>query len=207
RAGLDRRDYNQTAVVSANVGNSLPAVGAVVGGPQVAAAMLVLSTPYVSHTLYASLHQHPALPSSGALPPADAIVLLGGGTVLNQPEWGGDRPSTSSVARAHYAVALSRRTGAPVLVTGGNPRGGAISEAHAISDLIERELGGAVRWREAGSNDTWQNAMLTKAELGPIGLMRIYLVTDSFHMRRAVRAFEGHGFDVVPAPTRLRAPP
>ncbi len=43
RAGLDRRDYNQTAVVSANVGNTLPAVGAVVGGPQVAAAMLVIS--------------------------------------------------------------------------------------------------------------------------------------------------------------------
>ncbi len=43
RASLTRRDYNQTVVVSANVGNTLPAVGAVVGGPQVAAAMLVIS--------------------------------------------------------------------------------------------------------------------------------------------------------------------
>ncbi|MEL7537230.1 MAG: YhdP family protein [Pseudomonadota bacterium] len=43
RASLTRRDYNQTVVVSANVGDTLPAVGAVVGGPQVAAAMLVIS--------------------------------------------------------------------------------------------------------------------------------------------------------------------
>lgn len=43
RIGLSRRNYNQTAVVRANVGNTLPAVGAVVGGPQVAAAMLLVS--------------------------------------------------------------------------------------------------------------------------------------------------------------------
>lgn len=43
RAGLARRDYSQTAVVSANVGNTLPVVGAVVAGPQIAAALLIFS--------------------------------------------------------------------------------------------------------------------------------------------------------------------
>ncbi|MDH4108242.1 MAG: YhdP family protein [Gammaproteobacteria bacterium] len=43
RAGLAERDYNQTAIVSANVGNTLPVVGAVVAGPQVAAALLIFS--------------------------------------------------------------------------------------------------------------------------------------------------------------------
>lgn len=43
RAGLATRDYRQTAVVSANVGNTLPVVGAVVAGPQVAAALLIFS--------------------------------------------------------------------------------------------------------------------------------------------------------------------
>ncbi|MEQ9561790.1 MAG: AsmA-like C-terminal region-containing protein, partial [Woeseiaceae bacterium] len=43
RAGLASRDYHQTAVVSANVGNTLPVVGAVVAGPQVAAALLIFS--------------------------------------------------------------------------------------------------------------------------------------------------------------------
>lgn len=43
RAGLLTRDYNQTAIVSANVGNTLPVIGAAVAGPQVAAALLIFS--------------------------------------------------------------------------------------------------------------------------------------------------------------------
>ena len=43
RAGLDARDYSQTALVSANVGNTLPVAGYVVAGPQVAAALLIFS--------------------------------------------------------------------------------------------------------------------------------------------------------------------
>jgi uncharacterized protein (TIGR02099 family) len=43
RAGLYARDYSQTALVSANVGNTLPVAGYVVAGPQVAAALLIFS--------------------------------------------------------------------------------------------------------------------------------------------------------------------
>lgn len=42
-ANLVNRTYDQTAIVSANVGNTLPIVGAVVAGPQVAAALLIFS--------------------------------------------------------------------------------------------------------------------------------------------------------------------
>jgi uncharacterized protein YhdP len=43
RAGLVTRDYEQTAVVSASFGNALPVAGALVAGPQVAAALLIFS--------------------------------------------------------------------------------------------------------------------------------------------------------------------
>ncbi|MDZ7770282.1 MAG: YhdP family protein [Woeseiaceae bacterium] len=43
RAGLVVKDYDQSAIVSPNVGNTLPVVGAVVAGPQVAAALLIFS--------------------------------------------------------------------------------------------------------------------------------------------------------------------
>ncbi len=43
RTGLVNKAYQQAAVVSANVGNTLPVVGAVVAGPQVAAALLIFS--------------------------------------------------------------------------------------------------------------------------------------------------------------------
>ena len=40
---LVNRDYEQTAIVSPSVGNTLPVVGAVVGGPQGAAVMFLFS--------------------------------------------------------------------------------------------------------------------------------------------------------------------
>lgn len=43
RTGLASRDYYQSAIVSANVGNTLPVVGGIIGGPQVAAALFVFS--------------------------------------------------------------------------------------------------------------------------------------------------------------------
>jgi len=42
-ADLASRTYDQTAIVSVNVGNTLPIVGAVVAGPQVAAVLLIFS--------------------------------------------------------------------------------------------------------------------------------------------------------------------
>ncbi len=43
RTGLGTRDYDQTAVVTGSVGNSLPVVGALAGGPVVGAAVLLFS--------------------------------------------------------------------------------------------------------------------------------------------------------------------
>lgn len=43
RTGLVAGDYDQSAVVSANVGNTFPMVGGIFGGPQVAAALFVFS--------------------------------------------------------------------------------------------------------------------------------------------------------------------
>ena len=43
RAGLTARDYEQSAIVSANFGNTLPVVGGLVAGPQVGAALLIFS--------------------------------------------------------------------------------------------------------------------------------------------------------------------
>jgi uncharacterized protein YhdP len=43
RTGLDSKDYDQTAVVTGNLGQSLPVAGALAGGPVVGAALLVFS--------------------------------------------------------------------------------------------------------------------------------------------------------------------
>jgi len=43
RAGLVARDYDQTAVIAADLGRTLPVAGTVVGGPVVGAALFILS--------------------------------------------------------------------------------------------------------------------------------------------------------------------
>jgi uncharacterized protein YhdP len=43
QTGLASRDYNQTAIVNASVGDTLPIVGALAAGPQVGAALLIIS--------------------------------------------------------------------------------------------------------------------------------------------------------------------
>ncbi len=43
RTGLEAKDYDQTAVVTGNLGQSLPVAGALAGGPAVGAALLVFS--------------------------------------------------------------------------------------------------------------------------------------------------------------------
>ncbi len=43
RAGIAERDYDQTAVVRANLGSALPVAGAIAAGPAVGAALLIFS--------------------------------------------------------------------------------------------------------------------------------------------------------------------
>jgi len=56
RTGLVARDYDQTAVIAADLGRTLPVAGAVVGGPIVGAALYllteVLRNPFQAHVTY-----------------------------------------------------------------------------------------------------------------------------------------------------------
>ena len=57
------------------------------------------------------------------------------------------------------------------------------------------------RWIETLSDTTMSNAQRSAEILRKEGIHRIYLVTHSWHMPRAVLAFEHTGIEVVPAPT------
>lgn len=132
---------------------------------------------------------------------ADAIVVLGGGTYFNAPEYGGDTVSDSSLARLRYAAKLQKETGLPVLATGGKPLGNEVSEAQQMKAVLEQDFNVSVRWTEDASDNTWQNAQNCYRILQAAGIHRVYLVTHAWHMPRASLAFRQAGFEVVPAPT------
>jgi uncharacterized SAM-binding protein YcdF (DUF218 family) len=100
-----------------------------------------------------------------------------------------------------FAAKLHRETGKPILVTGGKPLGNSVSEAELMKQVLEQEFRIPVQWAEGASDNTLENARLSRQLLGQAGISRIYLVTHAWHMPRALQAFRAAGFQVIPAPT------
>ena len=137
---------------------------------------------------------------------AQAIVVLAAGRLQRAPEYGGrDIPDYVALARLRYAAHLQRRTGLPVLVSGGVGTGAGNARRTALGDAmataLREDFGVPVKWIEARSRDTGENAAYSAALLRADGVKRILLVTDAMHMPRARAAFERAGLDVVSAPT------
>ncbi len=160
----------------------------------------LLSTPYFAEALLHGLEGEPYVTDTKK-PLADAIVVLGGGTYFHAPEYGADTVSMESLVRLRFAAKLQRETGKPILVTGGAPLGNSTSEAEQMKQVLVQEFNVPVQWAETASDNTLENARLSRQLLKQAGITRIYLVTHAWHMPRAVQAFQSAGFQVVPAPT------
>jgi uncharacterized SAM-binding protein YcdF (DUF218 family) len=168
--------------------------------------LLILSLPLTADLLYLSLEREPVITAERiAANQPQAIVVLGGGRDLNAPEYAGDTISPRSLARLRYAAKLSRKTGLPLIPSGGNP--GAVGDAEAViaRDLLQDEFGVSVLEIERHSNTTWENARYTAQLMKQRGIERIILVTDAGHMSRSLYAFRRNGIEPTPAPTSFRS--
>ena len=160
----------------------------------------LLSTPFFAETLLHGLEGKPGFLDTRR-PEADAIVVLGGGTYFHAPEYGADTVGRETLERLRYAAKLYRETLKPILVTGGTPLGNRVSEAQQMKQVLEHEFNVPVQWTEDGSDNTLENARLSRQVLKQARITRIYLVTHAWHMPRAASVFRAAGFEVVPAPT------
>jgi uncharacterized SAM-binding protein YcdF (DUF218 family) len=122
-----------------------------------------------------------------------AIVVLGGGVDPSAPEYGSADLASPSLFRLRYAIWLGRQTGLPVGASGGvgwGPTDTAVQpEASRMAEIAQGEYGVPLRWVEATSRDTHENAVNTLALLRPAGIREIVLVTHGTHMPRALREF------------------
>lgn len=163
------------------------------------ALTLALSTPITVGLLLKPLERTPVLAPDAARG-ARAIVILGGGQRRHAPEFSGATVNRLSLERIRYGARLARRTGLPILVTGGAPTG-EIPEALLMKDALERDFGLKVTWTESASRDTRDNARHSAEILRDAGIGRILLVTHAAHMPRAEAEFRVAGLEVIPAPT------
>ena len=168
------------------------------------ALMFILSLPLTGHWLVSRLESaHPplTLDQDTLQPPAEAIVVLGMDRYADAPEYGADTVSSGTLVRLRYAAHLHKRTGLPVLLSGGAPYGEEIAEATLMRAAMQTDFGLDPRWTEADSRNTFENALNAKEILSALDIKRVYLVTHAWHMPRAVWAFRRAGLIVIPAPT------
>lgn len=121
-----------------------------------------------------------------------AVVVLGNGTRALAAEYGEAHLDTGSMERLHYGLWLSRQLQLPVMVSGGaglaQPDGPA--EATVAGRVASRDYGRTIRWLETESADTRANARRSLQLLKAHDISDVVLVTHTWHMRRALRAFE-----------------
>jgi len=161
--------------------------------------------PVVSHILVRSLEgKYDQLEQ---YPPADAVILLGGG------RFG---------ARAYYGSKILKEEYAPFITVSG----ARIPLIYRSSNDISDDIPTPMEWIGSGlegnqlllseflgvdtnkiiliqdATNTFEEAVLLREEWDRRGLPKnIILVTSAIHMERSVRVFEKQGFNVVPAPT------
>ncbi len=143
---------------------------------------------------------------------ADAIVVLGGGTVTKsaprsmvEVNGAGDR--------ILYAVDLYRKGTADRILLGGSyiswrdgevlTDKGVSSPASEMAELMTEMFGiseDALIVQDRSVN-TYEEAVEDAKILKENGFSRILLVSSATHMRRAVPLFEKQGLEVIPAPT------
>ena len=176
--------------------------------------LIVLSLPAVGQALLVSLERlpEPHAANPPAAPPGAIVVLSAELRYIRGPDSGLEDPLDAdigplSLERVRAAAALHRRTGLPILVSGGIVHDEPVATATVMARSLTDDFGTPPRWVETRSRDTWENARFSADMLHAAGISTVYVVTHAWHMPRALLAFRQAGITAVPAPVRLDAWP
>jgi len=150
--------------------------------------LILLSLPVVSMALLASLD-----------PPPEVVL---GGDVSRIPDSPGAVLGSLSLERVRTGAELQRRSGLPVLVSGGLVDDLPLTVGALMAESMASDFGVPVRWTEATSPTTWENAEYSAAILAAAGIRRVYIVTHAWHMRRSLLSFRHFGMQAVASPVR-----
>jgi uncharacterized SAM-binding protein YcdF (DUF218 family) len=171
-----------------------------------AAGLVLLSLPITPLLLIAPLEAGLPLAAPPGRKPA-AIVILGGDVLHGAP----DKVTVGALTleRLRAGATLARRTGLPILVTGGSQGPDQPAVAQLMAQSLGNDFGTPAAWIEPAAGNTWQNARFSDAILQRHHIDSIYVVTQAWHMRRALIAFAPLPVTVTvtAAPTQIDPPP
>ena len=170
-----------------------------------ASLLVLLSVPIVADALLLGHQRFSALSNTASLEGVGAVVVLSAGLDRAGFEYGGPTVGPMTLLRLRYGAALSRRTGLPVLTCGGILRPDTRPVASIMKSILEGEFGVDVRWVEQRSRTTRENARYSAEIMRAAGINGVLLVTQAWHMPRAVAEFRATGLKVIPAPCGFTA--
>ena len=171
-----------------------------------AALMYVLSIQPVSEALLRPLEYRHPLPLQVE---GDSILLLGGGSMadVQMPQGWVGQVLDVPAQRILGAYVLHRRTGWPIVTSGGDGYRGDGREAVVMRDiLVSLGMTPDKIILEDRSLNTTENAIFSAAIMKQRGLSRPVLVTSAFHMARSVEEFKQAGVVAIPYPVGYYVP-
>jgi len=136
-----------------------------------------------------------------------AIVILGGGVrngAIELPQYLYQDVSKETMERLRMGARLAKVTNLPVLVTGGRPNKTSANdrtEGEIMAQVLHDELGVTAKWIEVESNTTQENAHYSTKILKGGNINTIYLVSNDWHLPRAISIYEKEDLKVIPVPT------
>lgn len=131
-----------------------------------------------------------------------AIVVFGSSVSPAQFERPYPLPDQETFERCQYAAWIFRKTGLPVLVSGGV---GTRSVAATMRELlVEAGVPAEMIWLEDRSRSTHENAAFSARVLRQREVHRVVLVVDARSMLRAAGCLRHEGMEIVAAPSRFR---
>jgi uncharacterized SAM-binding protein YcdF (DUF218 family) len=165
------------------------------------ACLYLASMPVVSFLLMRSADRlADAVPTVPLPAPPGAIVVLSAEYRHSNRPGGRDVVGPVTLDRLAEAARRQRRTGLPILVSGGWLEHADASLAGMMAEALEDDFRVPVRWREERSRTTYENALYSAAILRHAGVPAALVVTDPWHMARALWSFYAVGYPVVAAP-------
>lgn len=128
--------------------------------------------------------------------PADVIVVLGAGLRAN------NTPGPALTRRAAHAVELWKAGYAPIIIcAGGNPGNRTRSEADACAELLRgADVPASAIMQEDQSRSTEENAIQTHLLMQERGWQTAIVVSDGYHLFRALRLFHNAGILAYTSP-------
>jgi len=139
-----------------------------------------------------------SVPTNPDLADAQAIVVLGGDYKFGDGVRIPDSVGLLTLERLAAAARIYRRLRLPVAVTAGPAAGSDVPLAKLMRDELEEDFSVPTKWVEDRSRTTYENALYTAELLKPANISTVILVTQGWHMPRALWSFDRVGLRTLP---------